>query len=347
MPTKTKPRILWVDDTPDEPGPGGASLRTTIAGILADKYELLCAKDKAQAIGIIKADRSCAIRLVLLDIQFREPGGSLIPENQGQEIAKDLFNIRVKMLPRTAPEGLLKFLVLTHVGADGEQVYLGNQGCKIEHVLKEELADSRMREYVGNLVRAIAVDFSNQHLEMEWRPGACRLDMTASVGGSVVKRSISIAPAYIDLLSRALASPNESIIQGNATQAAKVVSELNKKIREATDGRVWGLLTRVNRGEVMAVIPSGNLKAAGTAASAPTPTRMVTAMQLSRTEAELKKDLADAQAQLGVLNRWKKDVSVWKAASEKSQADLASQVSSLIRWQKEIIASQRKGKSKP
>lgn len=346
MPVNTKPKILWVDDTPDEDGPWGASLRASIEGVLAGKYELLCAKNKQEALNLIAVDRDCAIRLVLLDIQFVEADGCSLPENQGQEIARELFDKRQKLLVRTTPEGLLKFLVLTHVGADGEQVYLGNQGCKIEHIIKGELADAEMRTYVGHLIAAIAVDFANNHLKIEWRPGDCRLDMTTTVGGTEMKKSMSIAPAHVDLISRSLAAPNESIAQGGATQAAKTVSELNAKIRRVTGGRVWGLLTRVNRGEVMAVIPSKNLKFVGSSSLAPTPTRMVTATQLSRTEAELKKALADSHAELAVLKRWKKDVSAWKAASEKSQADLASQVESLIRWQKEIIASQRKGRTK-
>lgn len=341
MPTKTKPRILWVDDTPDESSPSGATLRSTMEGILAGKYNLLFAKNKQEARKVIASDRECAIRLVLLDIQFREPDGNLLPENQGQEIARELFGVRERMLPRTSPEGLLKFLVLTHVGADGEQVYLGNQGCKIEHVLKGELADPAIREYVGNLIRAIALDFGNHHLEIEWRPDDCRLDMKAVVDGLEVKRSMSIAPAHIDLVSRALASPNESIAQGNATQAAKAVSELNRKIREATGGRVWGLLTRVNRGEVMAVIPSGNLKMAGPVVAAPTPSRMVTATQLSRTEAELRKALAGVQLQVATLLRWKKEMGAWKVESEKSLGDLQSQVASLIRWQKQVGKSER------
>lgn len=309
MTNRAKPPVLWVDDTPDQPLGKSGTLRAVMEEILAEEFEIRIARNRDEAVAAIKSDHKFAIRLVLLDVQFPEPSGDFLPERQGQAIAKELFDLREGMLKKVAPEGLLKFLVLTTVTG---LVNIGNQGCKIEHVVKEELVDRGPQEYFRNLVRGIVRDFDNAHLVAEWEPAKRKLLLRMTVDGQPFEKAIDIPPAHSDFLSMCLQYPNKSLQQGDSGDAAKAFKDINEKVRMVTGGRVWGLLARLHRGEVMAVIPGKNIKCPHPSEPQAAPTRLVTAVEFNRFKGEINKLLEGALGEIAELHRWRKEVATWR-----------------------------------
>lgn len=256
-------KILWVDDTPDELI-GGRMLREVLHEIYDGRYELLEAKSGVEAERIVTADRKREIRLVLMDIEFRDEKGKII--GNGPDIAQDLFAIHNN----------LKFIILTRKTLKGQESNMGSAGGKVANIIKPNLAKRAV--YFLNLSRSIVEDYENDNWEFRWAFPELYISNSAL---SFKEKRIWLGGKAGSVLDVALRNPNVSVansvfeaaIGKNAasTDIPKALKAINDKLRADTNGNMWGILEKKVRGEIYTVVPRENITLTGgsTAACAP------------------------------------------------------------------------------
>jgi len=240
-----KKKILWVDDEPEVPLAGQSeSPEQILKRIYKGKYNLLKAKNFTEAAAIIQADNS--IRLVLMDIHIK-PSAT---EKQGQYIARELYKINRN----------LKFIVLTSFDGDNREISLGEAGARIAHVLKNELCNKK--EFLLNLSSAVLEDFENKTWKFEWDYSNTKLWVKNK--SKKINHSVGFSGFNGAFLEYCLNSNQKMFDRGdlardlspNSPSVERLTSYVNERLREQTNGRLWGMFVRGARGEIVMAAPN-------------------------------------------------------------------------------------------
>jgi len=236
-------KILLIDDTPNEPITAKETLFDVLKDMYKNKYSLVVAKNRKAAFKALADDKKRQIGLVLLDIVFASQGDS------GQEIAQALGERYAN----------LKFILLTNEDVCGQTLSLGNAGRKLEYILKRELRDMEQRKYLFNISEAILTDFQNKNMKLEWNSKTYILKLSRND----TSITLTLNPAHAKCFDSWLATPNLPVLAKAAgvtsLDAARAFKTINDKIREKSNGKMWGILTREATGHVTVLVNSQNV----------------------------------------------------------------------------------------
>ena len=237
-------KILLIDDTPNEPITAKETLLAVLKNLYKNKYPLVVAKNRKAAFKALADDKKRQIGLVLLDIVFKNQNDS------GQEIAQALGERYSN----------LKFILLTNEDVYGQTLSLGNAGRKLEYILKRELKDPEQRKYLFNISEAILTDFQNKKLKLEWNTKTYIMRLIRN-NTSI---TVTLAPAHAKCFDSWLATPNFPVLAKAAgvtsLEAARAFKTISDVIRNRSNGKMWGILTREATGHVTVLISPKNVK---------------------------------------------------------------------------------------
>lgn len=240
-------KVLWVDDDPAQEF-NGVPLEATLEDIYGK--QLAKARNYAEAAPIVGANKQ--IRLVLLDMEIQP----VATEMQGQMIARELW----KLNP------FLKFIVLSGQGLEGRQMSLGEAGAKLMYIPKNDFF--KHKEELRNLSSSWVDDDLNMNWTFTWDLEGGRLHLNNK--RLAYEQAISITGNNALFLDACLHIPMRQVSRKDlcthlgwqdklGTPIEKTVADINKILRSKTNGRIWGIFTKAERGEIVTIVPNRNI----------------------------------------------------------------------------------------
>lgn len=222
-----KPIILCIDDRPDGKITLNQSLREILQNIFSSRYKLDFATTWNEARDILSEDPEKPVSLVLLDIEFENQ------EVQGSEIADLIKKINQE----------LRIIVLTRKDNQGNKVRFKRKQNVIKYFVKQQLSDENNRLNLFNLAKAIIYDYKNEGWKLSWNPN--EKTMTLSAGCIPIPVCIDVSNTeYQEVIQKCLKSPNTPVGPFGDQVLKDVNYDINKWVREKTEWRTWGILTK-------------------------------------------------------------------------------------------------------
>lgn len=237
----SKIKILCIDDTPDEilDTSSKASLKSILQSIYkSPSYEVVFETDGERGIEIVKKDN---IKLVLLDVEFKRQN------KQGNEIAKELLKSRPQ----------IKIIVLTRISTKGTKISFGHKLNIAHYVIKKQLSSNDIQDKLKNLSQAIIKDYGNKNWKIEYiDTGTINLTNNETEEIYGIDIPTTAEPAILECMK----SPNQPVALPDTygKNLHRVHKNINDKVRDGTDWRTWGLLTKEGcaKGQLKLVIGS-------------------------------------------------------------------------------------------
>ena len=215
-------KILCIDDEPDAPKIANKTLKQILHDIYnTSPYDVIFETNGDKGIEIAGSDKD--IKLVLLDVEFKKQ------KKQGDMIAKELLKVR--------PE--LKVIVLTRFTETGKKISFGHMRNKVHYVVKEETASLDIQNKVKNLSHAIIEDYENKDWQLEYNSPE-----TITLYRGVESYGINIPITAQGAIADCIKSPNRPVSLSESFNLHRIHNMINKNLREGTDWRTWGILTR-------------------------------------------------------------------------------------------------------
>jgi CheY-like chemotaxis protein len=215
-------KILCIDDEPDAPKIANKTLRQILHDIYnTSPYEVIFETNGDKGIEIAGSDKET--KLVLLDVEFKKQ------KKQGDIIAKELLKIR--------PE--LKVIVLTRFTETGKKISFGHKRNVVHYVIKNETASPDIQNKVKNLSHAIIEDYENKGWQLEYDSPE-----TITLYNGKESYGINIPITAKGAITDCIQSPNRPVPLSDSSNLNKSHNMTNNNVREATDWKTWGILTR-------------------------------------------------------------------------------------------------------
>lgn len=234
-------KILCLDDTPNSPEIGNKTLKEVLDEIYqSTPYEVIYETHGEKGVETANADKD--IRLVLLDIEF------VRQKKQGDEIAKDLRKVR--------PD--LKVIVLTRQTDTGHKISLGWKRNVVHYVVKKHIHMPDIQRRMRSLSRAVIEDPQNREWRLEY-DGAETVTLIKGADSYGINLPITGKQAIIDSIN----APNKSVpISLASDQLNKARNSINNNVREGTDWKMWGILSKEDcaKGQLRLVIGASELR---------------------------------------------------------------------------------------
>jgi CheY-like chemotaxis protein len=235
------PKILCLDDTPDSPEIANKTLREVLGNIYqSTPYEVIFETYGEKGVEAAKGDRD--IKLVLLDIEFAKQ------KKQGDEIAKDLRKVRRD----------LKVIVLTRQTDTGHKISLGWKRNVVHYVIKKLIHLSDIQRKMRSLSRGVIEDPQNREWKLEY-DGAETITLIKGAESYGINLPITGKQAIIDCIN----VPNKAVpISLASDQMNKARNNINNNVREGTDWKMWGILSKEDcaKGQLRLVIGTAELR---------------------------------------------------------------------------------------
>ncbi len=235
------PKILCIDDTPDEKLASGLSLKETAKNIFKDtSYEVIFKKSGNE--GVKTASGDMEIKLVLLDVEFNK-------RVEGPQIADEL--------QKKAP--LVKVIVLTRVDDKGNKISFGWKPNVVHYVLKRDISMSNLQIKLKSLCEAIIEDYTNKNWGVKYNDGSDAIILTNTKTEQCY--GIDIPLTSKPALLKCMQEPNCPVdlpTEEFGKNLNKVHNSINEKVLEGTEWNTWGILTREGcaKGQLKLVIGS-------------------------------------------------------------------------------------------
>ncbi|MBC8359423.1 MAG: hypothetical protein H8E54_10840 [Candidatus Aminicenantes bacterium] len=214
--------ILCIDDEPDAPKIANKTLRQILHDIYnTSPYEVIFETNGDKGIEIAGSDKDTT--LVLLDVEFKKQ------KKQGDMIAKELLKVR--------PE--LKVIVLTRFTETGKKISFGHKRNVVHYVIKEETASLDIQNKVKNLSHAIIEDYENKDWQLEYNSPE-----TITLSNGKESYGINIPITAQGAIADCIKSPNRPVSLSESFNLNKAHNMINNNVKEGTDWKTWGILTR-------------------------------------------------------------------------------------------------------
>lgn len=220
------PKILCIDDTPNEILTSGKTLKDVVNEIFRDTtYKVSFEKTGNEGVKATEKDKE--IKLVLLDVEFNK-------KIEGPQIADELQ----AKAPHT------KIIVLTRVDEKGKKISFGWKPNVVHYVLKKELSNVQVLQKLRNLSKAIIGDYENKNWELEYS-GPCAINLTNKTNGETF--GVNIPSMAERPLLACMQSPNKPVswsVDLSTAELNKVHNAVNTNVLEGTEWKMWGILSR-------------------------------------------------------------------------------------------------------
>ena len=218
-------KILCIDDTPNAPEIGGKTLKNVMRDIYSSSpYEVIFETNGEKGVELAKSDKN--VKLVFLDIEFKRQ------KKQGDTLAKDLLKVN--------PE--LKVIVLTRVDRRGKKTSLGHKDNVVFYLIKKDIGSPDIQRKLRNISEAIIEDYENKkwHIDYDGTETLTLFKGTESFG-------INIPINAKEIIKYTITLPNKPVnISVDSNTIARACYDINENVREGTEWKTWGILTKEN-----------------------------------------------------------------------------------------------------